>query len=407
MSQRHLNDTNLKTGRSLIPNIVTMLELMGRCASIWLFYSLFILTVVHGFVFWNPRNVLPALSVSLLSSTDTLNLRHSAVELIEPQTNATVVLLGCFHGSQSSAVDVQKCITEDTDIVVLELCASRFDDLRRKQGSKQRRRTPFWETIRKVSAARGFSTGAAAALLGSVSGFQTAMSGLKPGLEFQTALDRVVNASSSTTAIDIVLADQNVDETLQRIGQLPLVSLEMWRSFFKAGWDESFGQEAQALSVAVLGDTASYPHQQLNLVSFLTRHQASFQDLIRLMLPPLGLLAVANSMAGPSDPWTDPFAYWDVLSPIERGVVCSVNGIMIGLGYLCLALPAARVILRERDDVLARGIRTACRVASSSRTKNNKNARIVAVLGLLHVNGVAQRLLNDPNVVDDDQMSEL
>ena len=56
-----------------------------------------------------------------------------------------------------------------------------------------------------------------------------------------------------------------------------------------------------------------------------------------------------------------------------------------------VALPASRVILRERDDRLAQGIRDACHVATR---KAPNGGRVVAVLGLLHVNGVAQRLLD-------------
>ena len=56
--------------------------------------------------------------------------------------------------------------------------------------------------------------------------------------------------------------------------------------------------------------------------------------------------------------------------------------------YVGIALPASRVVLSERDDILADGIWAACRNAVP-------DGRVVAVLGLLRVNGIAHRLLCD------------
>jgi hypothetical protein len=57
-----------------------------------------------------------------------------------------------------------------------------------------------------------------------------------------------------------------------------------------------------------------------------------------------------------------------------------------------LVLPATRIVLRERDDLLAEWIRAACRHCMSISSSASGDGRVVAVLGLLHVNGVAQRL---------------
>jgi pheromone shutdown protein TraB len=58
----------------------------------------------------------------------------------------------------------------------------------------------------------------------------------------------------------------------------------------------------------------------------------------------------------------------------------------LSFGYFGLVLPAVRIILTERDEILTEGIKASCRRAG-------KGGRVVAVLGLLHVNGVAQRML--------------
>lgn len=76
-----------------------------------------------------------------------------------------------------------------------------------------------------------------------------------------------------------------------------------------------------------------------------------------------------------------------------------VSASLLVWGYVALALPATRLILCERDDQLSRGIQAACRIAASKHknlqnsASSETNGRVVAVLGLLHVNGVAQRLL--------------
>jgi pheromone shutdown protein TraB len=49
-------------------------------------------------------------------------------------------------------------------------------------------------------------------------------------------------------------------------------------------------------------------------------------------------------------------------------------------------IPVIKTILTERDEILTDGIKAACQRAG-------KDGRVVAVLGLLHVNGVARRML--------------
>lgn len=152
------------------------------------------------------------------------------VEFIDPKSQCHVVLLGCFHGTESSSRDVEKVITPDTSVVALELCTSRFADLKRELMKNEQEETPkkekpwilaFWEMVSKTIYQRGIPTGLAAAVLGGFSGIQTALSGFTPGLEFTTALQR-----SERFKCDIVLADQDVDETLLRVGSLPFIALE-------------------------------------------------------------------------------------------------------------------------------------------------------------------------------------
>eukprot|EP00978_Attheya_sp_CCMP212_P048613 scaffold550558_cov106-Attheya_sp.AAC.1 len=87
-----------------------------------------------------------------------------ALEFVHGPTNVTVVLLGCLHGSSSSALDVERVMmrpadsefesgsmphqnqnyphphpqynNNTTDVLVLELCAARFADLQRYMTSR-------------------------------------------------------------------------------------------------------------------------------------------------------------------------------------------------------------------------------------------------------------------------------
>ena len=147
---------------------------------------------------------------------------------MEPETNCRVLLLGCLHGSHSSARDVQDLMDDENgvDVVVLELCASRVAALRRQapssivSSSQQEERqfslSNFVNMVQQTSEKRGWKSGAAAAVLGGASGLQTALSGFEAGLEFTTALNL-----AKKNGCNVVLADQAVDETLARVGSLP------------------------------------------------------------------------------------------------------------------------------------------------------------------------------------------
>ena len=353
-----------------------------------------------------------------------------SVELVEHQTGCTVVLVGCFHGSASSAADVEHalqlstCHPQQTDVVVLELCAQRFDQLINKRDTSNsnwsdsesdetsnatRQSTPWiWRYVRMVQTMaekQGWPTACVAAVLGAASGLQTEISNLQPGLEFKTAA-----VIAETEHMHIVLADQDVDTTLVRMGQLPDVSVTLWRDFlFTAStYDDTFGVEAVALRTALLGDS-SLQDYQVTLPSFLTRSNAAIKDLLRLTLTPIialqalnivltesmaSLLTLNPAFAAATD--ASPVAETGAADPVAAIAVTVANAALLVLAYLSVALPATRVVIRERDDVLTAGIRAACQQLAPP------GGRVVAVLGLLHVNGVAQRLLRVPDAITDD-----
>jgi pheromone shutdown protein TraB len=281
----------------------------------------------------------------------------------------------------------------------LELCTSRFADLKRElikneQEERPKKEKPwifaFWEMVSKTIYQRGIPTGLAAAVLGGFSGIQTALSGFTPGLEFTTALQR-----SERFKCDIVLADQDVDETLLRVGSLPFIALENALSNDRMKrW--SLYQDTLVRAVAGKYDEKDIPQLQLPMV--LLRSPAAIQDLVRLTIPPTlffwvmiyGMAAVAG--VDVFQPTMD--VYTETATLTEKVPHWLASGGILFLGYLGLTLPAVGVILTERDEILTTGIQAACQRAG-------KGGRVVAVLGLLHVNGVAKRMLSQPVSVAD------
>ena len=170
---------------------------------------------------------------------------------------------------------------------------------------------------------------------------------------------------------------------------------------------------------------------QVQLVPAVTRNMAAKQDLIRLFIPPTFLFAfmivtiivvynqweildgiplsvalsdmthflidddnmqmttLLPSSTSSSFPVSSLFFYddadWTMMDRLIK--LCTTTASFL-FGYIALALPAVRVVLTERDAILTNGIQSACQRAG-------KNGRVVAVLGLLHVNGVAKRMLDD------------
>jgi hypothetical protein len=326
----------------------------------------------------------------------------AAVEFTDPETQCRVVLLGCFHGTESSSKDVEQAVTPDTSVVALELCTTRFADLQRefaKTEEEIQRQKPwlvaYWEMITKTISQRGLPTGLAAAVLGGFSGIQTALSGFTPGLEFITALERAQEYDC-----DVILADQDVDETLRRVGSLPQVALGT-----ALGNDrlERWGVYQETLIRAVAGqqgDPSGPLLPQVQLPSVLLRNPAAIKDLIRLTVPPTVLwwtvlygiaavlgIDVSNSANN---------AYYETATLVEMIPHWLASAGVLAMGYLGLALPAVGVILTERDEILTSGIQAACRRAGNG-------GRVVAVVGLLHVNGIAKRMLTEGSSSDTDE----
>jgi len=356
------------------------------------------------------------------------------------QTNTEVTLIGCLHGSSSSAKDVSDVLRQSpTDVVVLELCPTRYKDLMRDMHRRRecesdngsnamRNNGDYFGMVKKTIEARGISTGIAAAVLGGASGISNTLSGFEPGLEFITAMAYVDSCSNSSDGdaqlnavrvasggCDVILADRTVDETLRRVGALPSVSLQMLQEYSDSGlnWNKAYGIDADVLANALSGKG----NEQLDMGKALFRNKDMMTDLARITLPSFAFVTVANNMlwnmlnvmadtpAFASDDnyasimmdlsATMSFRDWGLLAT-DVSMEFISSAFLLFLGYVLVALPTARLILTERDDQLAKGIEDACKVAAgkySSNESSNNGGRVVAILGFLHVNGVAKKMI--------------
>lgn len=506
---------------------------------------------------------------------------HTPTAPATTASSTTYVLVGCYHGSATSAADVQSVLervqhhqqfnnvlsatrmkqqqqnqgdvsidsssnrqhgSSKTVIVALELCAQRYLDFFRNpqnQGSvddamdensdisaNSKTANPaqpppppetslpwivrYGNMVSSTVQRRGWSVGMVTALLGLANGIQTQVLQLKPGWEFQTAVDHCQKYQ-----LDVVLVDQSVEQTLHRLARIfPDIAGTLWLDFFRTrSYAQTFGREASALQTALWGipptraaarseprstfnnsnPTGTYETHgvlnnrppatrmalstseaatsttpkisnaidnggtSVNLLSFLTRSTASVMELLRLIVVPMAILsivyfgiavvwasawelAISTPTEIASSWWLFSAASPAELPDIRGGILAAVspfhaeteggsnlvstamtttttamlwnNSILFMLLlYHSLVLPATQVVLRERDEHLADGIRTACQQYSQQPISNNNDANknsfvdtsqqqdeelvVVAVLGFLHVNGVAQRLLQN------------
>jgi hypothetical protein len=452
-------------------------------------------------------------------------------QLYDPATNCHIFLLGCLHGSESSGQDVLDLLhsppvlqlehwvasnntknstytqTSDdenyanhpgVDAIVLELCATRFQDLVRsmsKSLSQQQQESSNteeqreydlqllqpgkqWTTyptlLKRTVERRGLSSGIAATVLGGFSAFQGVFlnngnNGRRgrgnqervlndhdelegAGLEFQIAIQYAQqksqqsssSSSANSNAVDLVLADREVTETLQRLGQLPKVS---WNLLTGPNAMDEIQTEIINFRTALWGDNGNGTDHLgtqnnpafVNVGNVILRNADAVRDLLQLAIVPLlvasvTLLTLASTGLGlglgfqPSS--------WMVLSDLSstlsstdlQSLAVSITEeaimdvIVLGLSFVVLALPVTKVILTERDVQLAKGVQDACQLVfarqrrkqdglldqsenpvqcsqdtsdenSGSISSGGSPSVVVAVLGLLHVNGVSKLLL--------------
>ena len=215
---------------------------------------------------------------------------------------------------------------------------------------------------------------------------------------------------------------------------IPTISLDLFLSFFgiESARESSLTfadipYYSRSLTGAIWGydDIAKINSaSQVNMGRVLLRDKSAFKDLSQLMLSPLLAVTIVflamNMMSSSSSQESIDVAVQSTtnidlfnvqVSRVSIENACTYflsefvsSAAVLLFGYVFLAIPLVRIIIHERDDQLARGVAAACQqvCANTEQKQNdaqerlgNMNKRVVAVLGLLHVNGVTERLLKD------------
>uniref|UniRef100_A0A7S0WU28 Uncharacterized protein n=1 Tax=Pyramimonas obovata TaxID=1411642 RepID=A0A7S0WU28_9CHLO len=328
--------------------------------------------------------------MSVRSALSLDRLPPTVATCTHPSTGCKVHLVGCLHGSPLSALDVATIIHQtQPSAVVLELCDKRFKSIKKALVEQEENitlgsdRTPEdtilkWRRgVRKAYIKRGLRHAIGAALISSLYLVQEVVSGFEPGTEFKSAIVASERMCGSTP--ELVNGDDDVTVTIRKLttpssfyeglgpSELARQTTVMKRAFF--------GQEESGVSREVPQDV---------LPKFISVSDAIghlWLDLVKTIVPIVVLvLPIANI----------------IVEVIHAGdsVATGGTGVFVTAfnAGLCMVIPLfwlriGDIVLSSRDEVLAASIMQTC--------QRHKGQTVVAVLGMLHCNGVIAKVAED------------
>ena len=291
--------------------------------------------------------------------------------------NRTAYLVGVFHGSPSSAIDVRTTMKHvRPSSVVVELCRNRYRRLSAiTNTSGEENMTPraSWWGIASDAAGGGLLEVAAAGALGFVSLINPP--GYQVGIEFLAAFDEARNLEC-----DIILGDQDQRTTLRKLVRL---SPKFGARTAQMPSNSPRRNAAVVLKSAVLGDGTS---KRLCLPAFAVsphRGQRAWQAAGFTFLVATITICVAWSVKTVEfDATLGPRLGQLMVGTTTEHSAVSVLSALAGTSVIARMINS---VLADRDLVLARAIEKAAMSAP-------RGGCVVAVLGVLHVNGVANEL---------------
>merc|ERR1712238_614824 len=119
----------------------------------------------------------------------------------------------------------------------------------------------FWKFVQGTSKKKGPFVAAITFVLGIMGLLQANISGTQAGLEFAVALD-----IAEENGCAVCLGDRGIDQTMERISNLPSVSLEMIKS-------NTVLQYTNLLKTAIVGDALLSNDTQISLPKVLVRNR--------------------------------------------------------------------------------------------------------------------------------------
>ncbi|KAJ1459477.1 hypothetical protein M885DRAFT_613633 [Pelagophyceae sp. CCMP2097] len=298
------------------------------------------------------------------------------------------LICGVLHGAPSSIADVDRALFELAPrAVVVELCDARWKSLTENAqradatttdegedasaAGPPRRLNPLARVAKgSLSAFRqgGPGAGVGALVLGTLYAV-VQLVGFAPGEEFLRPLKY-----ADLNEIDVVLGDRPVVDTLAQVSDLSGVTLETTLSGCSALAFAALGGGEGSISIfgAVLGD-ARLRSDMARLTTAVAALATVFVVGVEVSLP--ALLPALPTAAGDG----------------QVALGFDVLDVFLGLGGLVLFGRIGAVVIDARDEVLAASILSARTLAA----QDADGASVVAIVGALHVNGVAQRLRSE------------
>lgn len=160
---------------------------------------------------------------------DSAQSNGTVVYLKNEANGAEIYLLGTSHVSQRSVDEVREVIERvKPDFVMVELCRKRYEVMESRAGQKDSP-AAFVEQVARMLTSR--TVGVVGKLVGiGLSSFYRLLSfrGLHPGKEFEVAIEEAKKVGAK-----VVLGDQDIDTTLNQLGQFNLnISVQDAFQFF-------------------------------------------------------------------------------------------------------------------------------------------------------------------------------
>jgi len=291
-------------------------------------------------------------------SGDEGNGNRQVLRFRDAKTGIPVVLVGTMHFNPASIDLAENVVRQegmaDAGVVLMELCPTRWNRTAAKLRQGQLRQG--------VQPEKEFN-----------------LKSIKRWLfrdEFQAAFDMAVKCGIS----DIELADQEYEETMERLGYLFRLTAKQVLSgpkgWLKIGNDVRRGYDE--LTPTSGGNGFTYlrlfdPFLLAGLPVVLIRGLAANKKFLTALACVLFVLDMGIDYYVPDNPDT-------LIEEVGQDAV-------VGAFALLLARVLLVAIIAERNSVLAGNIRSACERASA-----HGKATVIAVLGMAHLNGVYKML---------------
>lgn len=321
----------------------------------------------------------------------------------ERVSGARVLVVGCVHGAAASAADAAAVITAaQPDALVLELCRRRLETLeaamrqdaegdpncRGKVGGKlgkdeRQKRKPSFSRMRTTFG--GVGPAVVALLLNAVYDVQR-RAGVDPGVEFKSSLRAARGVPRNCR---VVCGDADARDTVRALSRTVVHPLRALR-------------EVPAGIRFLLRQAFAVPAGGVNILRVLTESQGKrVREFVRVFFPLVcatyvAAFVTANGLGSLQDHFLgtpssasavvgrEGFNFFSLAGPVSQALLVS---------YLAIVtLSFVYVLIDERDRILARSIRQA---AAELAESGAVEPVIVAVVGLLHVNGCLRYLNGD------------